>query len=117
MSSSEEKEFASYVVELLQPMGTIHAKGMFGGHGVFLDGLMFGLISDSTLYFKVDNQTEGHYTEKGLEPFTYRKKGKVMKMAYYQAPEETLEDGEELVGWAKEAYEVALRAASKKQNK
>jgi len=47
MRSSVEKEFVSYVVELLQPMGAVCAKSMFGGHGVFLDGLMFGLIADS----------------------------------------------------------------------
>jgi len=40
------------------------------GYGVFLDGLMFGLIADSTLYFKVDEQTRENYTEKGFEPFT-----------------------------------------------
>lgn len=117
MPSSAEKEFVSYVVELLQPMGTVCAKGMFGGHGIFLDGLMFGLVADSILYLKVDNQTVEGYIEKGLEPFTYHKKGKVMKMSYYQAPEETLEDGEELNAWANDAYEVALRAASKKRRK
>jgi len=110
MRSSVEKEFVSYVVELLQPMGAVCAKSMFGGHGVFLDGLMFGLIADSILYLKVDKQTLGDYTVRGLEPFTYNKKGQVMKMAYYQAPEEALDDGEELNRWAIDAYEVALRA-------
>ena len=54
--SSVEKEFVSYVVELMQSIGPVHAKAMFGGHGIFLEGLMFGLIADSVLYLKVDKK-------------------------------------------------------------
>ena len=56
-TSKKEKEFVSYVVELMQSVGPVHAKGMFGGHGIFLDGLMFGLVADSVLYLKVDAET------------------------------------------------------------
>ena len=38
-------------------------------------------------------------------------------MSYYQAPEEALEDGEEMNLWANKAYGVALKAAAKKRNK
>lgn len=115
--SSVEKEFVSYVVELMQSIGPVCAKGMFGGHGIFLEDLMFGLVADSTLYLKADKETENEFKEKGLEAFTYNKKGKEFKMSYYQAPEEALEDCEEMNFWANKAYAVALRAASKKQKK
>ncbi|MDX2503518.1 MAG: TfoX/Sxy family protein [Gammaproteobacteria bacterium] len=113
--SNEEKEFVTYVVELMQPMGPVRAKGMFGGHGIFLEGIMFGLVADSVLYLKVDKETEMQYKARGLEAFTYHKKGKEYKMSYYQAPEEILEDGEEMTTWANKAYEVAIKAASKKR--
>lgn len=116
-SSSIEKEFVTYVVDLMQSIGPVRAKGMFGGHGIFLEELMFGLIADSTLYLKVDEETESEFKEKGLEAFTYNKKGKEFKMSYYQAPEETLDDGEEMNAWANKAYSTALRAASKKRKK
>jgi DNA transformation protein len=48
---------------------------------------MFGLIADSVLYLKIDQETEDEFTAKGLEPFTYSKKGKEFKMSYYQAPD------------------------------
>jgi len=54
--SNEEKEFVTYVVDLMQSIGPVRAKGMFGGHGIFLEGLMFGLIADSVLYLKVDKE-------------------------------------------------------------
>ena len=116
-ASSVDKEFVSYVVDLMQSIGPVYAKSMFGGHGVFLDGLMFGLIADSVLYLKVDAETVDKFKDRNLEAFTYNKKGKQLKMLYYHAPDETLEDGEEMNLWANSAYAVALRAASKKRKK
>jgi len=115
--SNVEKEFVSYVVELMQSVGSVYAKSMFGGHGIFLDDLMFGLVADSILYLKVDKKIENEFIEKGLEAFTYDKQGKELKMSYYQAPEEALEDAEEMNAWVNKAYGAALRAASKKRNK
>lgn len=112
-----EKEFASYVVDLMQSIGPVRAKRMFGGHGIFLDALMFGLIADNTLYLKVDKETEQDFKDNGLEAFTYNKKGKQLKMSYYQAPEEALEDSDVMNIWANQAYSAALRAAAKKPKK
>lgn len=115
--SEAEKEFVSFVVDLMQSLGPVRAKSMFGGHGIFLDDLMFGLVADSTLYLKADKETENEFEERGLEPFKYGKKGKEFKMSYFQAPEEALEDGEEMSAWAKKAHSTALRAAAKKRKK
>ena len=112
-ASTSEKEFVSYVVELMQSVGPVHARSMFGGHGIYLDGLMFGLVADSVLYLKTDKVTENAFKDRGLEAFTYSKKGKEFKMSYYQAPAEALEDSEEMHSWANRAYGVALESASK----
>ena len=119
-ASKVEKEFVSYVVDLMQSIGPVRAKAMFGGHGVFLDELMFALVADNILYLKVDKETENEFKDRGLDAFAYQKKGKetsykVIKMSYYQVPEEALEDSEEMNLWANKAYSVALRAASKKR--
>jgi DNA transformation protein len=90
---------------------------MFGGHGIFLEELMFGIVADSVLYLKADKETENAFNARGLEAFTYNKKGKEVKMSYYQAPEEALENGEEMNTWANKAYCAALRTASKKRKK
>ena len=114
-ASGEEKEFVSYVVELMQSIGPVRAKAMFGGHGIFLEELMFALVTDSVLFLKVDKENESHFKVRGLEVFTYMKKGKEFKMSYYQAPEEVLDEAEEMNYWANLAYSAALRAASKKR--
>jgi DNA transformation protein len=78
---------------------------------------MFALVADSVLYLKVDKNTENEFKTMGLEAFTYSKKGKEFKMSYFQAPEEALEDKEEMNSWATKAYQTALRVASKKRKK
>ncbi|THB76773.1 MAG: TfoX family protein [Desulfobulbaceae bacterium] len=114
--SQEEKEYAAFVVDLMQSVGPVNVKSMFGGFGIFLHGVMFALLYESVLYFKVDHEIEDEFKQRGLEPFRYTQRGKEMKMSYYQAPEETIEDEDEMNHWAVKAYDAALRAASKKKN-
>jgi len=115
--SNVDKEFVSYVVDLMQSIGPVRAKAMFGGHGIFIEGLMFGLVADRVLYLKADKEIENDFLAKNLEAFTYNKKGKEYKMSYFQAPEETLEDAEEMNIWANKSYSAALRVSAKKRIK
>lgn len=114
---NDENVFVDHVVEMMQTVGPVNAKKMFGGHGIFLEGLMFGLIADNDLYLKVDDKTRDDFLDRGLEPFSYYKKDKEFKLSYYQAPEETLEQVDAMREWGNRAYEVALRAASTKHKK
>jgi DNA transformation protein len=116
-SSGLEKEYVSYVVDLMQSIGPVYAKAMFGGYGIYLDGVMFALIADQVLFLKVDEQTVNDFKSNGLEAFTYYKKGSEYKMSYHQAPDDTLEDYEVMNLWANRAYAAALRAASGKRKK
>ena len=114
-ASKDEKEFVSYVVDLMQSIGPVYAKGMFGGYGIFLDGLMFALIADNTLYLKAKQETEAEFQAIGLEQFTYHKRDKELRMSYYEAPEEALEDAEVMRNWADKAFGAALKAARTKK--
>lgn len=108
-----DRDFINYLLELLAPLDGVSAKRMFGGYGLFRDGLMFGLVADDTLYFKVDEQSVVRFTERELEPFTYSKAGKPMQMSYYRAPEETMDSSEEMCEWASVAYAAARRSANR----
>ncbi len=115
--TKEQREYVAHIVDLMQTIGPVESKSMFGGFGVFLEGLMFGLIADGELYLKVDAENIADYEELGLQAFSFNKNGKEFSMGYYQAPEETLENSELMRDWAAKAYEVAMRAAAKKGNK
>lgn len=113
----EKKEFAAYIVDLLQQMGPVYSKRMFGGFGVFLDGLMFGLIADNVLYLKVDAQNKADFLELGLLPFTYDKQGKAMNLSYFQIPEECMDNSDAMIAWGNKGFGAALRAAALKAKK
>jgi len=87
---------------------------MFGGYGLYREGLMFGLVADDTLYLKADDRSRAEFIDQGLTPFIYHKQGKPYRMSYYLVPLEALEDAELLCQWAEKGYAAALRSRSKK---
>ena len=107
-------EFVNFVLESLQPLGGVSARGMFGGHGIYKDGVMFALIADDQLYLKVDDGNRAAYDDADLPHFTYKDKGKPIRMPYREAPSEGFDDPEILCAWAREAYAAALRAKKQK---
>jgi DNA transformation protein len=115
--NKEQREYVAHIVDLLQFIGPVESKSMFGGFGVFLEGLMFGLVANNELYLKVDDQNRQDYEDLDLQAFSYAQKGKEFKMSYYQAPEEAMEDAELLSTWASNAYGAAMRTAAKKGGK
>ena len=83
---------------------------MFGGYGVYHNGLMFALVAEDTLYLKADAENSGYFEKEGLGPFEYNKKGTLMKMSYYLAPDEIMDDREQAAICARRSYEAALRS-------
>lgn len=110
-------EFVDYLKEVFEAFGPVQARRMFGGHGLFHDGLMFGLVADDTLYLKGDEVTASRFEEKGLLRFEYAKANKTVKLSYYMAPEEIFDDPGEAAVWARHAFEAALRAHRKPRKK
>jgi DNA transformation protein len=112
-----DTEYIAYLKDLLGDFGNVVIKRMFGGHGVFRDGLMFALVTDDVLYFKVDDDNRPRFEQHDLPQFSYVKKGKAMKMSYYQAPEEVFDNEEEMIDWATGAFDAALKKAQNSKNK
>ena len=111
-------EFSEFLKEQLAAFGPVDVRRMFGGAGLFRDGLMFGLIADDVLYFKVDDDNTARFEEEGLDHFTYTtKKGDKGLMSYRRAPERRLDDADEMTEWASDAFAAALRADRKKSKK
>ncbi|NNE93578.1 MAG: TfoX/Sxy family protein [Verrucomicrobiales bacterium] len=113
MSASAQEDFVQHLLELLVPFdtdGTVAAKRMFGGHGIFRDGLMFGLVADGVFFLKCDAENQSEFDALDLPPFRFEKKdGKVGVMSYRQCPDEALTRAETMTVWAKSAYAAALR--------
>ncbi len=120
MTSSKlahKRAWADHIVAQMAGFAPVVAKPMFGGFGIYCQGLMFALLFEERLYFKVDAINVGDFTERGLRPFTYESKGKTGTLKYHEAPAEVFDDLAEMALWARNAHACAVRAASAKAPK
>ena len=105
-----DESYKDYIVDQLGQLGFVAVKKMFGGAGIYYDGLIFGLLADDVLYFKVDDSNKSDYERAGMKPFQPFD-DKPMVMPYYEVPVDILEDREELAEWARKSL-----IASRKRN-
>jgi DNA transformation protein len=112
--STKSSEFTQFVAEQMALFGPTTTKAMFSGFSIYHDDLVFAIIVDDKLYFKVDADTVVEFKRLGLLPFTYLSRGKEIAMRYYEAPAEVFEDPQEMAFWSKKAYQSALRAKKAK---
>ncbi len=110
--------FVDHVLELLEPLGTMRARAMFGGFGVFHVDRMIALVADDRLYLKTDPVTRPTFEAAGAQPFTYAgKRAKPSVMSYHEAPPACLDDAETMLQWARLAVEAAQRAPAPKRKR
>ena len=101
--------FVNSLQQVFAEFGPIDTRRMFGGHGIYRDGLMFGLVQDGVLYLKADQQNQASFTEAGLEAFQYGQQGRRVRMSYFKAPPAILDNPSEAAVWARRSSEAASR--------
>jgi DNA transformation protein and related proteins len=107
--------FVERAVAMLTPLGPVAARAMFGGWGVYLDDLMFGLIVGDTLYFKVDAASQGTFAKAGGAAFAYeRGDGATVAMSYWTPPAKAMASAAALAPWAERGLGAARRARASK---
>lgn len=99
-----------YIQELFAAFGPVSVRRMFGGAGIFADGLMIGLISDAEIYLKTDDQTVTAFEAEGQKPFTFGTKRREVVTSYWRMPERLFDDPDELAQWARAAFGAAQRS-------
>jgi DNA transformation protein len=101
-------QYRDYVVEQLACVGPVAARNMFGGVGLYLDGVFFALIAHDVLYLKVDDANRPDYEAAGMGPFKPYPNRRTT-MPYYELPAEVLDDPDQLGEWARKAWDAANR--------
>ncbi|MEZ5801429.1 MAG: TfoX/Sxy family protein [Nitratireductor sp.] len=105
------KEFASHLEDLFSVLPGSSVKRMFGGAGVFRDGLMYALsLDDGRIALKADAETQPQFRAENMEEWSYPYKGGKKSMGYWYMPERLLDEPDELALWARAAFEAAIRA-------
>lgn len=106
-------EYREFVLEQLGRVTPVSSRRMFGGVGIYADGLFFALMDDDTLYLKVDDSNRGDFEAAGMGPF--QPFGPDSKpMGYYELPAELLEDPDRLRPWVQAAVAVARNTHARK---
>jgi DNA transformation protein len=110
--------FAAFLREQLAPIGHVTMRRMFGKTGVFCNGVMFGMVADDTLYFRVDDLNRAVFAEAAsAPPLSYEKKGETIDLAFWRAPDRLLDEPGDLINWARAAVAAARRVAAKRAPK
>jgi DNA transformation protein len=110
-------ELAHHSMELLQPLGAVRSRRMFGGHGLYIDDLFVALIAFDKLFLKADAQTRPVFEAAGCEPFVYDGAGKAVTVSYFTVPADAMESPALMQPWARLALEAALRARAARKPK
>jgi DNA transformation protein and related proteins len=103
-----------FIRELFAPFRPVTVKRMFGGAGIWCDGLMFALVFDAAIYLKVDDESIPQFEREGSRPFVYtraKSKGRVGRasLSYWRLPDRLYDEPEELAVWAARALAIAER--------
>jgi DNA transformation protein len=108
--------FAEFLREQLAPLGRLTMRRMFGKTGVFCDGVMFAMVTDDTLYLRVDDDNRAVFKEaESVPPLNYEKQGRTIDLSFWRAPERLLDEPDELVTWARAALAAARRVAATRE--
>lgn len=115
---AKTSEFCDYLMDRLAPIGVPSYKFMFGGFGIYVDGLMTGLVADDVLWLRADDGNRPDYEARGIKPFQpMSKNGPMGIMPYYTVPDDVLDDQDAFVEWAKKARDAAVRHNEAKAKK
>ena len=98
-------EFLTYVLDQLRLLRNLEARAMFGGHGLYRDGIFFGIISKGRLFLRTGPSTRPKFIEAGMKPF--RPSAQQTLKSYYEVPAEVLDDASTFAHWAEEAAHLA----------
>lgn len=107
---SDPRRFVDAVVAHLNQCAPITARAMFGGYGLYLNGVMMALIASNRLYFKVDEGNREDFITAGMVPFVYEARGRQMQMSYFELPDPVYQDLATLTEWIEKAYAAGQRS-------
>ena len=112
----DSESYSDFLREQLAPLGRLSLRRMFGKTGVFCDGVMFAVVTENTLYFRVDNQNRETFAEaSSFPPLNYAKGGAMIDLSFWRVPERLFDEPDELIIWARAALAAAHRVAAKRE--
>lgn len=97
--------------DLFAGLGPVTIKRMFGGKGIYFNGLIIALEVDDEILLKADKVSAPEFAAAGSRQWRYAGKSKPVDMPYWSIPDEAIDDPDIMTEWARRAYEASLRVA------
>ena len=113
----KQNEFCEYLMDRLAPLGAPSYRFMFGGCGIYLDGLIVGIVVDDVLLLRADEENRPDFEARGIGPFHPYPDKMTSTMPYYTVPEDVFEDQDAFLEWVGRSREAGLRAQAAKEAK
>jgi DNA transformation protein and related proteins len=101
------------IEELFSGLGPVSIRRMFGGKGVYHQGLIVGVVVEGEMLLKGDAQSGPLLDAAGARRWTYEGQEKPVAMPYWSIPDDAYDDPEVMARWTRLAFEAALRAPRK----
>ncbi|TIL33881.1 TfoX/Sxy family protein [Mesorhizobium sp.] len=100
------------IAELFEGLGPVSIRKMFGGKGIYFDGVIVAIAVRGELMLKADAESAPEFESAGCRQWTYTgsRHGKLVSMPYWSVPDSAFDDPDEMAVWARRAYEAGLRA-------
>lgn len=116
MKTNKNRSFHNYFLsDVFNGIDGISSKSMFGGYGFYKDGIIFAIIADEKLHFKVGSSNQKDYEDYGSAPFVYpMKNGKTTTLSFWELPADIMEDKEILPSWIEKSVQASLLSKKKK---
>jgi DNA transformation protein and related proteins len=108
---------AERLKELFEPFGVVAVRRMFGGRGIYADGLFFALEIDGDVYLKADSESVSVFSAAGSAPFVYQGHTKPVTTNLWRLVDSVYDDPDAIRRWSALALQAARRAAQAKAGK
>ncbi|MFA0086317.1 DNA transformation protein [Vibrio sp. 10N.286.49.C2] len=94
-------------MQLFAQLGKVKSRSMFGGFGIFVDDTMFALAVNSKLHIRTNPTTVATFKQNGFKPYVYKKRGFPVVTKYFALPEDSWDDSEIILSYARSALDYA----------
>jgi DNA transformation protein len=103
------------LADLFAGLGHVTVRRMFGGRGIYHQGLIVGLVVGGEVLLKADEVSAPEFERAGASRWVYEGKTRPVAMPYWSIPDAALDDPEELATWTRRAFEAAVRSEAAKK--
>ena len=99
--------------DIFAGLGPVTIKKMFGGQGIWHEGITVGVVVDGIVRLRGDAISGPEFEAAGGRRWSYSGKERPVNMPYWTIPDCAIDDADELAVWTRKAYKSALRAKKK----